>query len=505
MVSKSISNLLNKYGSVTVVVYIWCIGIVIAMVVFNIQPLLEIMPWFKFTIGCNMFIFFLELYLDIRQSFTIRAFNYPNSNYHEIKYHIQNILGLINFSRTESTIGFIIECLVLYFGVLVGIYNINDYIWFYFGFNRTYEITRGMAYLLEISLISSLVRLPFEMYRIYIDQPSNEDSNNNNANSNNNNNKTPAGETNKTYDKFKNKDWIKQIIWDQIKMFLISLFVGLPLLTITLSLFYWQYPYQWFTIVIFVSIVALFFSDLYPSIAYLFNNFSILEDCQLRNEISELSRKLNFPLHEIYTMDGSKRVSHSNAFLMGFWTSSFVLYDNLIKQLTTQEILAIIGHEIGHHKFMHNMKHLLIQLVFVGNFIYLFSSVVNLQVFYVGFGFDRVDVSVGLVLFSYLYSTFANLLRFVTNLIRREFEYAADAYAIENGLEMKKALVSMHGKGVYIKPDRFFSLYYYSHPTLMERLESINLIKKSLSSSSSTNNNDNDNDDNININNKKLD
>ena len=68
-------------------------------------------------------------------------------------------------------------------------------------------------------------------------------------------------------------------------------------------------------------------------------------------------------------MDGSKRSAHSNAyalgekehktkaylanyrFLMGFWSSSVVLYDNMVKNLNTNEILAILGHEIGHHKF----------------------------------------------------------------------------------------------------------------------------------------------------------
>jgi len=447
-----------------------------AMIVFNIDPLLEAMPWFKFTIGCNLFIFFLELYLDIRQSFTLREFKDPNIIWTETKYHIQNIIGLLNFSRTESTIGFILECLVLYFGVLVYIYNGNSYIWDYMGFNNSYQITRGVSYLLVISLLSSLIRLPFEMYRIFIDQ---------------------FVVDNTTKQKV---NWIRQIVWDQIKMFLISLFIGIPMLSMVLSLFYWQYPFQWLIIVVIVSGFALWFSDLYPNIAYLFNNFSILEDGELKNEINQLCLKLNFPVSEIYTMDGSKRVSHSNAFLMGFWSTSFVLYDNLIKQLSTKEILAIIGHEIAHHKFKHTWKHLLIQLVFVGNFIYLFSSVVHLNVFYTGFGFNRVDVSVGLVLFSYLYSTFANLLRFVTNMIRREFEYAADAYAIENGLEMKQALVSMHGKGVYLRPDRFFSLYYYSHPTLMERLESIDIITKTLNNNNNNNNsctNNNNNTSNI--------
>ncbi|KYQ94028.1 hypothetical protein DLAC_04301 [Tieghemostelium lacteum] len=434
------------------IIQIWSLGIILAMLLFNIQPVLENMPWFQFTIGCNTFIFFLELYLDIRQSFTLRQYNDPNAIWTETKYHIQNILGLLNFSRTESTIGFIMECFVLHFGILVQIYQLNSFIWERLGFDSTFEITRGIGYLFLISLSSSLIRLPFEMYRIYIDQ-------------------SPNISTTTT---------IKQTILDQIKMFVISLFIGIPMLTITLSLFYWQLPYQWFTICIFVSSVALLFSDMYPRIAFLFNSFSVLEEGELRSEIIQLSKKLNFPLQEIYTMDGSKRVAHSNAFLMGFWNSSFVLYDNLIKQLSTPEILAIIGHEIGHHKFKHTWKHLLIQLVFVSNFIYLFSGVVNLPIFYNSFGFSRIDVSVGLILFSYLYSTFANLLRFVTNLIQREFEFAADAYAIENGLDMKNALHSMHStsSSVYIRPDKYFSIYYYTHPTLMERLDSIELLRE---------------------------
>eukprot|EP01132_Coremiostelium_polycephalum_P011131 gene11131-13631_t len=447
-------HLFKNVSTIEKAVWVWCVGVVLAMVIFNIVPLLESIPWFHFTIGCNTFIFFLELYLDIRQSFTLRQYNNPNAIWTDAKYHIENIEGLLNFSRTESTIGFIIECLILNFGLLVTLYEFSNRLWDNMGFPDSFEIIRGISYLLVISLFSSLVRLPFEMYRIYIDNTSPSPS--------------------------PNEHWIRQIITDQIKMFLVSLLIGVPMLAITLALFYYQYPYQWFFIIIFVSIVALLFSDMYPNIAFLFNNFSVLEDGQLRSEIIGLSTKLGFPLKQIYTMDGSKRVSHSNAFLMGFWSSSVVLYDNCVKQLSTTEILAIIGHEIGHQKFKHVWKHLFVQLVFVGNFIFLFSSVVNLKVFYTSFGFDRVDASVGMVLFSYLYSTFANLLRFVTNLIRREFEYAADAYAIENGLDMKKALVSMHGKGTYIQPDRFFSVYYYTHPSLMERLESIDLINQSF-------------------------
>ncbi|GAM27912.1 hypothetical protein SAMD00019534_110880 [Acytostelium subglobosum LB1] len=445
-------------GKLATAVWISSAGLVIALLVFNITPsLLNGLPWFHITLGFNSFIFFLELYLDIRQSFTIRQYRNPKASWTTASFHIENILGLLNFRRTESTIGFVLECCILNFGALVYLYSLNNTMWEYYGFGEQYEVTRGISYLLMVSMFSSLIRLPFELYRVFLvdkrpDSPGHAD------------------------DEF----WLRQIVLDQVKMFLVSLIIGTPLLAFTIALFTWQFPYQWLYIIIFASTVSLFFSDMYPTFAIMFNSFAVVGQGELRDEIVNLSKKLSFPVKQIYTMDGSKRVSHSNAFLLGFWNNSIVLYDTLLKQLTTQEILAIIGHEIGHYRYKHSWKHLFVQLMFLGNFIFLFSRVVNLDMFYSSFGFPKVDVTVGLVLFSYLYSTFANLLRFVTNLIRREFEYAADRYALGNGLDMKNALLSMHGKGRYIKPDIYFSLYYYSHPTLMERLDSIEAITNDL-------------------------
>jgi STE24 endopeptidase len=261
---------------------------------------------------------------------------------------------------------------------------------------------------------------------------------------------------------------------DQVGIFLISFIVGAPLLTITLALLIGDLPFKWLLTSFFVSSVAVLVSDIYPLIlAPIFNTYTPLENGELKDEIMLLAKKLNFPVKGVYTVDGSKRSDHSNAFLIGFWSSSVVLYDNLIKQLSTHEILAILGHEIGHHKLNHTWKHLIVQLVFMGNFIFLFSKVVNSTAFYQSFGFEQPDVSVGLVLFSYLYSTFANFLRFVTNLVQRRFEYAADAFALSQGLRLRQALIKMNGidhAASHVLPDPWYSLYHFAHPPLSERL-----------------------------------
>lgn len=389
-------------------------------------------PWYRVTIGCNTFIFLLELYLDYRQTSKMKLLGYQNQNFFQL-----------DFNRVESTFGFIFECLVLMFGTLVVVWDKTASQLESFGFGREYQILYGVSYLFVVSFFSSLVRAPFEVFRVVF------------------------------LEKHVKSRWgtLLRMAADQIGMFFISFVVGAPLLAVTLSLLYWDFHYQWLVTCIFVCAVAVLFSDMYAvMLAPMFNTYTLLPEGVLRTEILELSRKLDFPVKDVYTMDGSKRSAHSNAFLLGFWSSSVVLYDNMVKDMSIPEILAILGHEIGHHKFNHTWKHLFMQLVFVGNFIFLFSRVVALPEFYLNFGFRKADAGIGLVLFSYLYSTFANFLKFVTNLFRRRFEYEADSYALALGLDLRKALVHMHGVSSHVQPDPFFSVYHFAHPSLSERL-----------------------------------
>jgi STE24 endopeptidase len=390
-------------------------------------------PWFWITVGCNTFIYVLELVLDILQGLRMRHYGYSKRILH------------FDYSRFESTFGFLFECLVLILGSLVVLWDFTINKLQEFGYGSEYQILRGVTYIFVISFLSSLVRAPAEVLRVVWEAP-------------------PGRRWRATL----------RMAADQIGIFLLSFVVGVPLLAMTLALLCWDLPFKWLLTSIYVSVVAVLVSDIYPVVlAPLFNTYAPLEDGELRNEIIHLANKLKFPLKGVYTVDGSKRSDHSNAYLMGFWSSSIVLYDNLIKQLSTREILAILGHEIGHHKLKHTWKHLIVQLVFMGNFIFLFSKVVNSPHFYQSFGFEQPDTSIGLVLFSYLYSTFANFLRFVTNLVQRRFEYAADAFALQQGLPLRQALIKLNGvdnASSSVLPDPLYSLYHFAHPPLSERL-----------------------------------
>lgn len=101
-------------------------------------------------------------------------------------------------------------------------------------------------------------------------------------------------------------------------------------------------------------LIAVASSLVYPNyIQPLFNNFSELQEGHLKTMIKELANRMHFPLAKILVMDGSKRSDHSNAYFFGVYSKRIVLYDTLINKLNDREILAVVGHELGHWKYRH--------------------------------------------------------------------------------------------------------------------------------------------------------
>jgi STE24 endopeptidase len=87
----------------------------------------------------------------------------------------------------------------------------------------------------------------------------------------------------------------------------------------------------------------------------LFNKYEPLEDGNLKTRIYELADSVKYPLTKLFVMDGSKRSSHSNAFMFGFGNNKrIVLFDTLMEQVEEDEILAILGHELG--QYVHDLE-----------------------------------------------------------------------------------------------------------------------------------------------------
>lgn len=160
-------------------------------------------------------------------------------------------------------------------------------------------------------------------------------------------------------------------IKDQILKFTVSQLIG----PIFLSGFIWIVQnggdYFFFYIWIFTVVLTLFMSIIYPEvIAPLFDKYSPLPEGELKTKIEELAASLKFPLYKLYIVEGSKRSSHSNAYMYGFHKHKrIVLFDTLVKEYCKaneksdrefgceiDEVVAILAHELGHWQFNHTIK-----------------------------------------------------------------------------------------------------------------------------------------------------
>jgi STE24 endopeptidase len=155
-----------------------------------------------------------------------------------------------------------------------------------------------------------------------------------------------------------NKQTPKLFFTDLIKQQILTIVFGSPILCgflkiiqVTGSGFFY---YLW----LFSVVVQVFAITLYPILILpLFNKLSPLEEGELKTGVEALARKLKFPLNHLYVIDGSKRSSHSNAYFYGLpWKKHIVIYDTLIEENETEEVVAVLAHELGHWSLSHTTK-----------------------------------------------------------------------------------------------------------------------------------------------------
>jgi STE24 endopeptidase len=209
----------------------------------------------------------------------------------------------------------------------------------------------------------------------------------------------------------------------------------------------------------------------------LFYDFTDLEDGELKTAIFAESEKTNIPVSQIKVIDGSKRSSHSNAFVTGFGSfRKVVLFDTLLESHSHAEILAVVNHELGHVAHMHILQNVAMTTVQLTLMFTLFSFCLGNKDIILSFGFSNSSNFLYLYLFMAIYSPFSFIIQFGTMYMVRRAEYQADAYAVKYGHaeSLKGGLITLfkHNKGPLVV-DPVYSALNYSHPTLIERLQAI--------------------------------
>ena len=170
-----------------------------------------------------------------------------------------------------------------------------------------------------------------------------------------------------------NKSTQKLWFMDQIKGFILSVCIGVPLIFLLMWIveqmgsywWLWAFAVFWLFQVIMVIVYPMF-------ILPLFNKLEPLESGELKDRLMALGDRCGFKSKTIFVMDGSKRSGHSNAFFTGFGQfRRIVLYDTLIEQMEIEELEAVLAHEIGHYKCGHIPQRLIFQHCLL---LYCFSS-----------------------------------------------------------------------------------------------------------------------------------
>jgi STE24 endopeptidase len=261
----------------------------------------------------------------------------------------------------------------------------------------------------------------------------------------------------------------------------LTIIIGGPVLYILLRIIKWGGEYFYIYVWGFLFAFSIFFLTIFPIwIQPLFNKYEPLEDGELKDAIFKLADRLHFPLTKLYVVDGSKRSSHSNAYLYGFFKNKrIVLFDTLIKQMTVPELEAVLGHEIGHWAHSHVLQMFVIQQLYFLAMFAGFGMAMNEPQLYLAFGFNPATkpTLIGLMLFmSTIWAPVDKMLSFILTLNTRRNEFQADQYSVNlnYGPRLKMGLVKMSIENrSTLDPDPLYSLYHYSHPPLIQRLSAI--------------------------------
>ncbi len=215
----------------------------------------------------------------------------------------------------------------------------------------------------------------------------------------------------------------------------------------------------------------------------LFNKFSPLPEGELKDKLLAYGGQVDFPLTNVFVVDGSKRSGKGNAFFTGFGKRRRVaLFDTLIKQHTVPELLAVLAHEIGHYKKKHIIKMTTISIIHQGIIFFLMGWFLKQPELYQAFYMDNASIAAGLIFFSMLFTPVEMILNPLLQALSRRHEFQADKFAAETTGKpeiMVNALKKLaHDNLANLTPHPLYVFMHYSHPPLLAR---INALRKSSS------------------------
>lgn len=278
-----------------------------------------------------------------------------------------------------------------------------------------------------------------------------------------------------------NKTTPRVFILDKLKGWMLSAIIGggvfaliIWFYTVTREMFW---IYAWIAVSFFMLFITMFYSTL---IVPLFNKQTPLEEGELRNEIETFSKKAGFKLDNIFVIDGSKRSTKANAYFSGIGKKKrIVLFDTLINDLTNNEIVAVLAHEIGHYKKNHITLGMIASILQTGLTFFILSVFIAHPVLSEALGAEQHSFHLALIAFGILYTPLSIIMGLFMNKMSRYNENKADEFA---GQKYKpepliSALKKLSSKNLSnLTPHPAYVFFYYSHPPLLKRIRHLKKI-----------------------------
>ena len=348
------------------------------------------------------------------------------------------------FGLISSTFSLILIMIVIHTGIFG---HLNDFV----NAQTDHYLFRGLLFIAIIYFFQDIISISFSIYSTFVIEQ-----------------------------KFGfNKTTIGLFISDKFKGYAIFIVLGSIIIAPILFLFH-SYPiYGW---LIAWSLLTVFMIAIQPVfihvISPMFNKFTPLDDGELRTAIEKYTKLINFPLARIDIMDGSKRSAHSNAYFSGFGKSRRIaIFDTLVDKHSTEEIVSVVAHEVGHYKLKHIIQGTIIGIIETGVMLFVFSKIMNDLALFSVFGVGELSVHAGLIFFSMLYAPVSMVTSIISSMISRRNEFSADKYSYET-TKNKEALISTliglaANNLAHLTPHPFKVFLTYSHPPVLDRIEAI--------------------------------
>ncbi len=279
-----------------------------------------------------------------------------------------------------------------------------------------------------------------------------------------------------------NKTTLKTFTTDILKSWILGGFIG----SIVFAGIVWFFSVfgnlAWLYFWISFSIFELFLTFIAPVVIMpLFNKFIPLEDGDLKRSIENYAQKENFKMKGLFKMDGSRRSTKSNAFFTGFGKfRRIVLFDTLIQKHTTDELVSVLAHEMGHYKKKHILKSIILSLLESALMFFILSLFINNAGLAKAFKMEFVSIYSSIIFFGFIYSPLNLILSIFGNWFSRKNEYEADKYAAQTYRKpdaminaLKKLTVDNLGN---LTPHPVKVFMEYTHPPILKRISAIRQI-----------------------------